>query len=174
MRFVTLKCSVCNSNYQKSTGHYNRAMKLGAKLFCSQKCFGINRRIDRTLEEKKLIKKEYDKQYIKRDYVKVKRHEYFVRDYAAKPEKYRAERQKRMKSHIEYCRKPEYRKKKQEYDKVYHAKYAHGEFWECFLLIKEIQKQYADKEVRQINNLHNKSQKRKRQWQQLTNSQRTI
>lgn len=172
MRYIKIKCDHCGKSCKKCTGHVNRARKLGAKLFCSQKCFGLDRRVEISDEEKKKNKQEYDKAYREKNLVRIKssKKAYFKKDYAAHPEKYRAERQRRMKDHIEYCRRPEYKEYKHKYDQTHRAKKDYGEFWECFLIIKEIKKQYDDKEVRQINNLHNKSQKRKRLWQQMTNS----
>lgn len=51
-------CEQCGKEHEKRTGHVNRARKLGARLFCSQACFGLSKRT--TLEEKKKIKAEYD------------------------------------------------------------------------------------------------------------------
>lgn len=47
--------------------------------------------------------------------------------------------------HNNYCMQPEYRKNKKEYDKKYRAQKKYGEFWECALLIDEI-----DSEVKKL------------------------
>lgn len=72
-----------------------------------------------------------------------------------------------MHRHVEYCRSPEYRAWKKQYDQKYCAQKKYGEFWESAILLRKLEGEYNQEEVRQINNLHNKTQKRKRQWRQL-------
>lgn len=175
MANVDLICPICNKNYQKSTGHYNRAIKLGALLFCSQKCFGVNRRKNLTLEEKKAAKAEYDKKY--RYYhlegIKAKKAEAFQKDYKANPEKYKAIRTKRMPKHIEYCRQPEYKKYKKVYDRQFKAFKTYGPvLGELVVMILKIADLVRDEDgtkysIRINNNTYNKSQKRKRKWKLL-------
>lgn len=169
MNFETIICPICGCEKQKGIGHLNRAKKIGAPVYCSKKCAGIARRRNKSLEEKKQEKSDYDKAYRAKnlDTLKINRHEYFKRTYD--PVKAAVERKKRMPKHVEYCRQPAYKAKKKVYDEIYNAKRNYGEFGECFRLILEIEKEYDQREVLQINNLHNKSQKRKRKWQTLLN-----
>lgn len=164
-------CPYCKKKADVRTGAVNRAKKLGVPRYCTKKCSALARSFFRTPEEKKRIKQEYDKLHRKvfSDEIKAKKAIAFKLDYAKNPEKYRKQRQARKEEHNEYCRQPEYRKWKAQYDKQYHAKKNFGEFWESALIVNKIEEIIDDREVRQINNLHNKSQKRKRQWKTKQN-----
>ena len=136
MNFVSLTCSICKREYKKGIGHFNRAKKIGAPVYCSKKCAGIARKVERSEEEKKQIKSDYDKAYRAKNLERKKKqaHEYFKRTYD--PQKAAIERKKRMPKHVEYCRQPAYKAKKKEYDKRYNAVRSYGEYWECFRLIR--------------------------------------
>lgn len=167
-------CNNCQGRFEKSAGSINRAKKVGLNIYCSKECSSLGRRLNKSEEQKKLDKKQYDAAYreTNKDKIKIKKHEYFKKTYDSA--KAAIERKKNMPRHVEYCRRPEYKAKKKNYDILYRAKINYGEFWESALIINEIEKHIDDREVRQENNLHNKSQKRKRLWQQLQNSQQTI
>jgi hypothetical protein len=162
-----MNCNYCNKELSKPQGSINRALRLNKPLYCNKTCFGLAKRINKTTEEKKALKSAYDKNYRKINAKKIKKskHDYFKKTYD--PVKTCIERKKKSNEHLEYCRQPKYKSYKKEYDKKYLAKKMFGEFWESALLIKEIEKEYNQQEVRQINNLHNKSQKRKRLWKNL-------
>lgn len=161
--YIKLICTCCNKEYERSAGHYNRAMKLGAKLFCSKTCFGLSRRDNKTIEEKKAEKAAYDAKYRKLDKVKAKKAEYFKRTYD--PVKAAIERKKIMPRHAEYCRRPEYKAWKTQYDKVYRAKKDFGEFWEAGLVMVELNVFLESKRIKYESGQINKSQNRKRKWQ---------
>lgn len=160
-------CGYCGEECDKDQSQINRALSKGLNLYCNLQCAGKGRRKNLTPEQKKQLKKEYDEKYRgkNKELLKVKKHEYFIRTYD--PVKAAIERKARYQSHLEYLRTPEYRAWKAEYDKRYLAKKKYGEFWESALLINKIEGLYNQEEIRQINNLHNKSQKRRRQWRQL-------
>lgn len=165
-RIMKVVCSHCQTETEKPTGAVNRALKSGLPIYCNRTCAGLARRIGRSIEEKKQLKFEYDKKYREqnKEQLKVKKNEYHKKTYD--PEKASVKRKANMHKHIEIMRRPKWVAYKQQYDKKYLAKKKYGEFWESAILINEIQSLYDDKEIRQINNLHNKSQKRKRKWQQ--------
>lgn len=170
---VKIKCEHCGKLVKKNIGHVNRAKKNGNRLFCNQKCFGKFWRHNKTKKQLKAEKADYDRQYRKKnaEYVKWRAAEYFKKDYAANPEKYKKERQRRMKAHVEYCRQPEYRKKKQSYDERYRAYILYGEFAEAALILKKIENMVDRKMARFDKDCHNKKQKRERLWK---SSQRSI
>jgi len=161
-------CPHCKKKADIKAGYVNRAKKLGVPRYCSKACSGLARKIERTDEEKKRLKAEYDKKHRKifAEDIKKAKAAAFKKDYKENPEKYRAIRRRRKDEHNEYCRRPEYKKWKAEYDQKHRAKKNYGEFAECHLLIREIEKEYDQREILQINNLHNKTQKRKRKWKQ--------
>jgi len=166
--FVEFNCYWCGEKSLKATGHANISLALGGKIHCSRKCGGLSRRT--TDADKKEKKRLYDLQYRKDNFEKIrKRHQdYFKKDYAANPEKYRAIRKAKAQEHLEYCRTPEYRAWKREYDQKHVAKRDHGEFWESALLIKQIENQYNNTAVKQEKGLLNKSAKRQDQYDKNT------
>jgi hypothetical protein len=172
---MELKCDYCNSTFTvkpNSIGSRKRSIRLGLPIYCNKKCTGLAIRTNETEEEKKLYKQWYDL------FIRVSRteDEYWLKylqtafsfafDYAANPEKYKRIRQGKKESHNEYCRQPEYKKKKKAYDEVHRAKKFYGEYWEAAIALKTLENEIDDKEGRRLNKLYNKSTtKRKRSWQ---------
>ena len=103
-----IKCAYCGSEVYKKTGAVNRAIKIGKPLYCNKICAGLGRRKNISVEEKKKLKAEYDREYRKnnREQIKERKAEYFQRTYD--PEKERIKRKITMPRHVEYCRRPEY------------------------------------------------------------------
>jgi hypothetical protein len=172
---MIVKCVHCGKDTEKSTGHYNRAMKLGAKLFCSLKCCGLNHRINESNDEKVFIKSLYDL------FLRISRTdeevdlEYlqnavaFQLDYKVNTEKYKEIRRKRMPFHIMYCKQPKYKKYKQRYDEQYRAKKFYGEYWEAAIVLKNLENEIDARQAKRENKIYNKSIKRKRLWQKMLN-----
>lgn len=133
-----IKCDHCLKSFYRENAHINRSNKLGLKLFCSRECFGLNRRVEKSIEQKKEEKRIYDEEYRRKnkDKLRAKKAEYFQRTYD--PEKAAVERKKNMHRHVEYCRRPEYRAKKKVYDRKYKAKLNYGPLWEHQVLIMQI------------------------------------
>lgn len=158
-------CHQCGKDFNVHVGHYNRAMNVSGKVYCNRTCAGLGRRKNYTDAEKKEAKRLYDIEYSKRNVEekKIKKHEYFKRTYD--PQKAAIERKKKMPKHIEYCRQPEYRKCKKNYDKVYHSKKNFGEMYECAIILFELESILDSKKIKIENNIINKTQKRKREWQ---------
>jgi len=121
---IEFNCPVCGIKAYKSTGHYNRAIKENKNIFCSKPCSHESRRQHIDAEIKKEEKRLYDIEYRKENAQRLKqdKKDFFQKDYAENPEKYRATRQRRMKSHVEYCRQPKYREYKKKYDVEYRKK----------------------------------------------------
>lgn len=172
MAKVLIECSYCKAKTQKERAHVNRSIKDGYLLFCGTECFGKFHRVNKPTEQKKSEKRDYDKQYRlkNKEKLKVKKSDYFKKTYD--PDKARIERKKRMPAHVEYCRRPEYRLWKKEYDKTHRAKKNYGEFWEAFLLTMDIREEclsrQSDYEIRLSNGTLSKNQRRKRDA--ITNS----
>jgi len=169
MQLVEFECSICNKKSTKTIGHFNRAKKLGLNIFCSRKCFGISRRENKTIDQKKQEKAQYDKDYRNKNKAKLKKQkaEYFQKDYAANPEKYKQERERRKEYNHNFKQTKEYKKYKKEYDKNYNAKKKYGEFWESSILLNEIRKECPAREAKPILGLINKSQNRKRNYEKI-------
>lgn len=159
---MKIKCAHCGKKVEKSTGHFNRAKKMGLKLFCSFKCFGLSRR--KSIEEKKVAKAEYDRilRIVKADELKKQRHEYFKKDYAANPEKYRAIRKAKYQKHLQYLRQPKYKNYKHDHDKRYHAKKKYGKYWEAAIALHNLRGIVDNRKAKADQKSINKSQNRKR------------
>lgn len=162
---MVVKCHHCKKRVEISIGQYNyRVKKHGLNVYCDRICSGKGRRHNRSRQEEKAVKYFYDA-LIRLDddgRLKKQRHEYFLKDYHDNPEKYRRARKKRQKEHNEYCRKPEYRKYKKEYDKKRVAKKNYGEFWEASIALRRLGDVVDNRQAKQDQKSINKTQKRKR------------
>ena len=113
-------------------------------------------------------KRLYDLKYRAKNLARIKseKRAYFKKVYAENPEKFRAIRQARMSKHVEYCRSPEYRKKKRHYDQAYRNKKMYGEFWEAGVLLTKldnfIETKMSNYEIRLKNKTLNKAIQRSR------------
>lgn len=81
-------------------------------------------------EKKRLYDIEYRR--LNRESLKKKKAVYFQKTY--NPVEESVKRKLKMAEHVEYCRNPEYKKYKQQYDKISR----HGEWRECYELIEKI------------------------------------
>lgn len=141
---------------------------MGLSLYCNRVCAGIGRRSNKTPDQLKKEKAAYDKLHRKKEHVKAKKAEYFKKDYKANPDKYKKERQRRMAAHVEYCRRPEYKEYKKQYDKKYRAIERYGEYADAFLITEEIFSLIPNREeLKYEQGVRNKSQIRKRKWKTL-------
>ncbi len=169
MAKTEINCSQCQKPYLIENGALNRARARKARLFCGKQCGGEARRLDRSAEEKKEIKRLYDaaRRIELAPILKVKKAEYFQRTYD--PLKAAVERKKRMPKHVEYCRQPEYKKWKSQYDKQHLAKKEFGEFAEAALILRDIEKEIDSRatryEIYVANGLVNKALTRRREMQ---------
>ena len=172
---IQVKCSHCQSEFSISRGHFNRAASRGANLYCGLRCSGLARRVYRTDAEKKRLKADYDRvrRAEKSEEIKAKKAAYYQR--TRNPEKEAATRKARAHLHAEYCRRPEYKKWKRDYDRQHRAQKQYGEFADCFLLAMDIRQEclsrQSDYEIRLAAGTLSKSQKRKRDYERAYSDQ---
>src|SRR5690242_12469550 len=135
---MLIVCAQCGEEADKAASHVNRARRNGDNLYCSRECSGLGRRTNKTAEQRKEEKRLYDIEYRARDVEgrKARKAEYYQRtkDRAKEAEA----RKRRMPTHVEYCRRPEYRAWKKTYDRQYRAVKFYGDFADCFLLVMDI------------------------------------
>lgn len=168
---MLITCAHCGMQSDKPTGAVNRAARNGNRLYCDVLCAGFGRRHNKSDQTKREAKRLYDMEYRARNaaMLKVKKHQYFLRTYD--PAKAAVERKSRAKYHAEYCRRPEYRALKSEYDRKYRAIREYGEFAECFILTLDIRReclsQQSDYEIRLEKGTLNKKLQRKRDYDRL-------
>lgn len=165
-------CAHCGKLGFQPVRYINRAAKNGVRLFCDRACAGLARRVERTDEEKIAAKAANDAEYrIKnRSRLKAEKAAWYQR--TADREKEREYRRENMGRHVEYCRRPEYRKKKRIYDRGYRAKQKYGPFAEAFLTLQELETEIAARasryEIYAQNGLLNKAKERKRGCQLIS------
>ena len=96
---------------------------------------------NKTKKQKVAEKREYDMEYRRknRQLLKVKKQMYFEKTYD--PVKAAEERKLKMSRHVEYCRRPEYKAWKREYDQIYRVKQNYGVFWESFIVLTDIERE---------------------------------
>jgi hypothetical protein len=168
MALVTADCARCGKLCDKEVGHVNRSAKIGAPIYCGRACSGLARRklVVMTTAEKREAKAEYDLMYRNKnaELLKAKKSAYFQKSYNAKEAA--KIRKSRMHLHVQYCRRPEYRKKKAVYDRRHLAIKTYGPFAEAYLQLREVEKeidcQASRYEVYQANDTLNKAQQRRR------------
>lgn len=150
-------CDHCKKEFQAKS---NRAK------YCGKPCSYLGHRKNKSTEQMKKEKAEYDRQYRlkNKEMLKKKKAEWFQRTYD--PEKARIERKKNIQRHVEYCRQPKYRAKKKLYDQKRLATKNYGEFWEASITLVALQKQCRSKisayESRKERGLLNKTLERSR------------
>ena len=163
---MQFECRHCGETRDRPTGEVNRARRRGLPLYCDKTCSGLARRKERTDAEKREAKRLYDMAYRAENLamLKAKKAEHFRQTYD--PAKARVERKKRAAIHAEYCRRPQYREWKRDYDRRYRAEKEYGEFAECFLLILDIRSEclsrMSDYEIRYSKGRVAMSQQRRR------------
>lgn len=172
-RKVKVKCPCCKQAVMLIVGKVNRAKKEGYKIFCSRACSSEARRLHKGDEQKKLEKRLYDMEYRTKNnsMLRAKKAQDFQNRSQARRDYEVEYRKKNMKYHVEYCRDEDYRAWKKEYDRQYRAKNLHGEFWEAYLLLLDIDNavntRISDYEVRVINGTINKQLQRKRAYERI-------
>lgn len=166
-----MNCAHCGNPVNRPSGEINRALRLGNPIYCDRACAGLGRRKNYTEAEKKEIKRLYDIEYRdkNREARKAKAKEYFKRTYD--PAKAAVERKKNMPRHIEYCRRPEYKVWKKNYDRLYRLRVRFGDFAEAAMLLQDIEQEVDSRstftERESIKGTLNKSQRRKRDYERL-------
>ena len=147
---VEVVCAHCGGISQKEASAVNRARRGGFRLFCSRRCFGLDRALNRPEAEKKRMKSEYDakRREALRPILLEKKREYHRRTYT--PERGREYRRTRTFDHTAYCRRyyadPTKKQAKIVYDKQRLATLKVGEFAECMILLNELWKEIRKQE----------------------------
>lgn len=168
-------CPSCAFGVYMENGLINRAKKIGAPLYCGRECAGIARRKEPLSDaERCRDKAAYDREYRakNRASIKARKAAYFQATYD--PEKARVERAAKMDRHVEYCRRPEYRAYKVQYDRTYRAKKDFGPFWESSVLLTNIQTEVLSRasryEIDLQNDKLNKATRRRRDYEKTLGS----
>lgn len=167
-------CRHCEKRTEKAASAVNRANRQGAPLFCSRTCCGASRRVERADDERKALKAAYDRQRRAAigEVLRAKKRAAYHAAVANNPEVIRAKerehRAKRMPQHVEYCRRPEYRARKREYDRQRCAQQDFGPFAEAALILRDLEAEISTRatryEIYSANGTLNKALRRKREY----------
>lgn len=169
-----VRCNWCGAVVFKALRDVNRAEKRGANLYCGRDCSNQARRDPNPPSdaEKRDAKAEYDRQYRRShsEMLKAKKAKYHRDTYD--PLKAAQQRKARMPQHVEYCRQPEYKKWKAQYDRRYRAKKEFGPFAEASLVLNELQAEILSRasryEIDLASGTLNKKLQRRRDYERQT------
>jgi hypothetical protein len=161
-------CKHCGAEVQQAQNQINRALREGRPLFCNRVCAGLSRRLVNppTEAERKAAKAAYDarRREVLAERIKAEKRAHYQR--TRDPIKEAAIRKARMHLHVEYCRRPEYKAWKAEYDQRHRARKQFGEFADAFLLLLDLDREIGERatnyEIRLANGTINKAQQRRR------------
>ena len=165
-------CAHCGQTAMKEAGAVNRSLASGMYVYCGRACSGLARRKGLTKAEKVAAKAAYDAEYRAKnaEMLKAKKHAYFKATYD--PVAAAEDRKRKMPRHVEYCRRPEYKKWKVQYDKKYHARKRYGDFGEVAIILNELETEIASRasrtEIARSNCTLNKHQTRRRDYERQT------
>lgn len=164
-------CPHCHSPFEAKTAYVNRSARIGAPIYCGKVCAGLARRNKNppTPEQRRAAKAAYDakrREGPQRDEILAKKRDHYYANHeriSAKLAEYRAAH---MDRHVEYCRQPEYRAKKSDYDRRRRAETNFGDFSEAALLLQDIDREITERaskyEIYLTNGTLNKAQQRRR------------
>jgi hypothetical protein len=164
---LAFTCAHCGKAASQPASAVNRARSKGLNLYCDRTCAGLGRRKHQTKAELVERKRIYDEQYraTNRAMLKAKKAAHFRRTYD--PVKAAEQRKLTMPRHVEYCRRPEYRKRKAEYDRAHRAGRMFGDYADCFLLLQDLETEIASRmskyEIKLANGTLNKRHNRRRE-----------
>ena len=166
---MRLTCPNCHGGFECAIGRYNRAQTIGAPLYCSKTCAGQARRTPKpSEEERRALKAAYDRARRQQlgERLRAEKRAYYEANRDRILADMTAKRPARMAAHIEYCRRPEYRAYKSEYDKRHLARKQFGEFAEAAIALRSLETEIETKasryEVYMQNGTINKAQTRRR------------
>lgn len=162
-------CAYCGKPTPQTWSSINRALKEGKPIYCDRTCAGLARRKPaKTPEQKKEEKRLYDLNYrATSPTLKARRAAYYQR--VKDPVKEAARRKERAPQHAEYCRRPEYKEWKREYDRNHLAKKQYGDFGAAVLALRELESEVFERidrtDVYATNGTLNKKQTRRRKYE---------
>ena len=177
---MTIWCSGCKQWKPRAANAVRRAQSAGLNIYCGRVCSGLGRRkapeICKTPKNPnwKALKSAYDAQrrVDKAEHIRAQKKAFYAIHGPLRRDKERETRKKNMPRHVEYCRRPEYRKYKQTYDLDYRAR-EFGEFAEAYKVLMEVEREIRSRitrtEIYQQNGLLNKAQRRKDDYARITN-----
>lgn len=175
---LSYPCYWCGETACREAGQLARSLRAGLELYCGRQCSGEARRVQRSDADKRALKASYDHQRradLGDKLLAEKRaayHAAVAADPVGKRAKEREVRQRRMPSHVAYCRRPEYRKWKAGYDRQYRSRKEFGDFGEAAILLNDLCSEITTRstftERAILKGTLNKHQQRRRDYERQT------
>jgi hypothetical protein len=131
-------CRSCGATVRQSQGSINRALREGKPLYCDRVCAGVARRVSASYKKRKKAAYDAGRRIEKAAEISAQKRDYYQR--TRNPEKERVRRQANMERHVEYCRQPEYKAAKAEYDRERSAK-EYGQYGAAYLLLLDLERE---------------------------------
>lgn len=135
---VVAVCQSCGDVVLQSQGSIRRAIRENKPLYCDRVCAGAARRVPP--ERKKETKRIYDARRQVELAIEISAANAARYQRTRDPKKERERRRTNMPRHVEYCRQPEYRKYKADYDREYRSR-EYGEYAEAYLLLLDLERE---------------------------------
>jgi hypothetical protein len=131
-------CMSCGATVRQSQGSINRAVREGKPLYCDRVCAGLARRVSSSYKKRKKALYDTRRRTEKAAEISAQKRAYYQR--TRDPEKERERRRANMERHVEYCRQPEYKADKAEYDRWHRAK-EYGPYSDAYLLLLDLERE---------------------------------
>ena len=180
MKKARFTCDRCGAPSERLTGDVNRARRNGKPLYCSRECWvpaaaeKKQKNPPKNTPEGRAFKAEYDRRRRERlgEALRAEKRAAYRARVEGDTERLRAEqkalREKRREAHAAYCRRPEYREWKREYDRALRAR-EYGEFAEAHVALMhlqaEIDSRMSREEIYVANGTAAKWTKRRREYE---------
>jgi hypothetical protein len=147
---ISVACARCGKAHQKEVGHVNRTRKIGGRLYCSKRCFGLDRRRPKLpLAERRAKKAAYDvvRRALLKEEIKEQKRQHYLDTFD--PEKGKAERAARKLKlgahyHRDYCRKrfedrPALKRGKRLYDRARRDRKAYADLADAARALRKLE-----------------------------------
>lgn len=164
-------CHHCGAVVKQPQNSIRRAIREGKPLYCDRVCSGMARRVP--LGQKKEAKRVYDAQRRIDNVAEIRAQHAAYYQRTRDPAKERERRRANMGRHVEYCRRPEYRDYKADYDRELRAN-EYGEYGEVYLLLLDLEREIRSRatgyERRRARGYYTRTaqQRRRELWQAAT------
>lgn len=131
-------CRSCGAPVKQSQGSINRALRDDKPLYCDRVCAGLARRVSSSYKKRKKALYDAHRRTEKAAAISAQKRAYYQR--TRNPEQERQRRQANMERHVEYCRQPEYKAVKAEYDRERRAQ-EYGQYGAAYLLLLDLERE---------------------------------
>ena len=131
-------CGSCGAVVRQSQGSINRALREGKPLYCDRACAGKARQVSAGFKKRRKAQYDARRRIELAAEISAQKRDYYQR--TRNPEKERERRRVNMARHVEYCRQPEYKARKSDYDRERRAE-EYGPYGDAYLLLLDLERE---------------------------------